>query len=324
LRTERRTFRPFDVPAELSSFLALSRLRAGETSDYVDAGSQRLVDVAELRACDFTLEVTHDDAPFDAAREAAVAAAHDNYGENTVEYVVLVSSSYLKLADVALRVPLAEAPRISLLADCGARAFNSIHHGCDIDAFLVLGERLEHQPLRPWRRGTWLSRATFRLRTELEGVGFTILPLTDEKRTELQLPTKTLRYVALDESPLEAPSIATVTLYVDADLLAHLNKTPRKSWAKAFTDQLAVDVLNAVAMRAVADPQIQEATWESLEDKLLGSLLMMVGGKTQGEAEKRANELLDILRANPTAFLARIEGALEMRDSASLIAGVDR
>ena len=51
------------------------------------------------------------------------------------------------------------------------------------------------------------------------------------------------------------------------------------------------------------------------------SLLMMVAGRSDGDASKHYQSLLDLLREEPLKFLARIEGALEMRDSARLIQG---
>jgi hypothetical protein len=100
-----------------------------------------------------------------------------------------------------------------------------------------------------------------------------------------------------------------------------LNKTPRKNWARAFTDQLALDVLTAVAFRAVADPQIRDATWDSIQDTLLAALLSMVGGRPGSDPGDHYQPLLDLLRTDPLKFVARIEGALEMRDSAKLIPG---
>ena len=318
MRTERKTFRPFDVPGPLESFLDEARLRIGDSPEIIEPGARRRVDPPELRTRDFTLELTEDDASFGEAINAAVEAA-TVYGEDALEFVVVVSSAYLKLWDIVVRTPLGDLERTFRLRDSEARGFDAVHHGCDVEASLVLKEEIEQELLRPWRKGTWLSRATFGLRTGLDGLGFTILPLTDEKRTELSLPSKTLRYAVIEESPLEAASVATVTLYVDAELLAHLNKTPRKPWARAFTDQLAVDVLTAVAMRAVADPNIQDASWDAVEDKLMGSLLMMVGGRPNGRTKEHYEALLDMLRSNPLDFLTRIEGALEMRDSGKLI-----
>ena len=52
-----------------------------------------------------------------------------------------------------------------------------------------------------------------------------------------------------------------MNLYVDSDLLARLNREMSKEWAIAFSDQLAVDVLSAIAHRSLADPGIHTAEW---------------------------------------------------------------
>jgi hypothetical protein len=54
----------------------------------------------------------------------------------------------------------------------------------------------------------------------------------------------------------------------------------------------------------------------------MGSLLVMIGGNLdEGRREEHYDELLDTLRSNPLDFIARIEGAVEMRDSIDLIVG---
>ena len=70
----------------------------------------------------------------------------------------------------------------------------------------------------------------------------------------------------------------------------------------------------------MADRAIDDVGWDSVEDTLLGALLMMVGGRPTGDPTARYEELLDLLRTNPLDFFARIEGALEMRDAGKLIA----
>jgi hypothetical protein len=318
VRTERRTFRPFDVPVTIERFLLDARLRIGDSTEFVERDTRRTVDVAELRRGEFTIELAADEASFSESLKAALDDA-TVYGDDAVEFAAIVTSPYLKLTDVVVRKPLRELERTSPLRGAGGRAFGAIHHGCDVEAFLLLKKTLDRAALLPWRKATWLSRAAFRLRTGLEGLGFTILPLTDDKRAELSLPSKTLRYTALADSPLETTSVSTVTLYVDEELLAHLNRTPRKNWARAFTDQLAVDVLTAVAVRAAADPQIHDATWESVQETLLGALVVMIGGEPGGDPEAHYDRLLDELRTNPLRSLARIEAAIEMRDSGRLI-----
>jgi hypothetical protein len=140
----------------------------------------------------------------------------------------------------------------------------------------------------------------------------------------MHLHRKTLRYVELGVSPIELSASSAVNLYVDSDLLARLNREMSKSWAIAFSDQLAVDVLSAIALRAVADPSIHDREWSEVEDSLLGALITMVDGNTGGDdadTTRRRQDLLEELRTRPTRFLSLIEGAVEMRDNTRRIVG---
>lgn len=277
---------------------------------------------AELRSGAFTLELSRDQASFDALLESAKYAA-SQAEIDPVGLAVIVSSSYLKIADVLIVQPLGEVQRTTALTHgTPARPFGSVFHGCDVEAFLVLLEELDEAMLRPWRTATWLSRARFELRTGRDGAGFNVLPLTDELRSRLGLGKKTLRYVDLPLSPLELSFASAVNLYVDGDLLARLHKEMSKNWAIAFSDQLAVDVLAAIALRALADPQIHDADWSTVSETLLGAVILMVEGNTAGDdAATRRQELLEMLRYQPNRFIALIEGAVEMRDATKRIVG---
>jgi hypothetical protein len=326
MTSERRKFRPYELPVALGHFLDESRLLVGNDEGiYVEPFGRRVVSDTELRAGAFSLALAPNTEAYAELLDQAVAVASEEFGAETVGLVVVVSSSYLKLAEVVLRRPLVDVARVMPLTNgVPARPFGAVFHGCDVEAALVLLDDLDEGPLKPSRKGTWFSRARFELRTGLDGSGFNVLPLTDEIRAELHLHRKTLRYVDLGVSPIELSASSAVNLYVDSDLLARLNREMSKSWAVAFSDQLAVDVLSAIALRAVADPSIHDKEWSEVEESLLGALITMVDGNTGGdeaETTRRRQDLLEELRTRPTRFLALVEGAVEMRDNTRRLVG---
>jgi hypothetical protein len=321
---DRRKFRPYDIPVGVSQFLDDAELVIGDDETiFVAAGNRRLVSDQELRSGAFSLSLARDEAAFEELLERTIASAGD--AAEVMGLAVVATSSYLKLADVLVDRSLRELDRlIPLTNGTPARSFRAIVHGCDVEVGLVLREDLGEAPLKAWRKATWLSRARFELRTGLDGAGFNVLPLDDERRAELHLPRKTLRYVALEESPLELSAAAAVNLYVDSELLARLNREMSKGWAVAFSDQLAVDVLTAIANRALADPNLDATDWTGAEDTLLGAVIAMVDGNsggTESEVTRRRQDLLDTLRSHPARFVALIEGAVEMRDNVKRIVG---
>jgi hypothetical protein len=325
MSVERRRFRPFDVPSPIAQFFDDARLVIGnDADDFVAPSSRRLIDPIDLRSGAFTLEIAPDETSFHDLLDATRSSAGE-YGEGAVELVVVASTSYLKFAEIIMRSGLDQIQRLTKLTNgVVASPFRALHHGCDVEAFLLLTRPREEAPLEPWRKGTWLARARFELRTGLDGTGFNILPLTDDRRTEFHLSHKTLRFASLEESPLVTSSTAAVNVYVDSELLARLRREPRKPWAKAFSDQLAVDVLTAIAVRALADPDLRLIAWGDVEETLLGSLITMVDGRSSGDAAataKRRQDLLNTLRDHPNRFLGLVEGACELRDSAKFIVG---
>lgn len=324
MTTERRKFRPFDVPVALERFLdgACLRIGDGETEgDVVEAGLRRVVGPSELQSRDFTIEICPTDEEFSRLQDDAIASARE-LGADDASVVLIARSPYLKFADIMRLSPVGEFPRSVRLKDLThARAFDAIHHGCDLEMALILGSAIAQVPLRPHRAGTWLARVKFELRTNLDGVGFTILPLDDDAREKLKLPKRAMRYVKLDASPLETSSTSDVHVYVDHELLGRLNKSPRRSWARAFQDQLAVDVLATIAMAALSDQTFHLAEWSTLQDTLVGAVIAMIDGKPLHHVDHDRDALVAMLQQNPSKFLAQIEDRIDMRAAAKLIVG---
>ncbi len=311
--------RPFNVPPPVEGFLKNAKLHVADSDEvFVEANQQLTVTEAQLRAGTFQLRISDDEAAFiDAVRDAEVPL--NTVADLTnVGLVIVASSPYLKLAQIVFQEPWGGFGRtINLGAHGMPDAFRCIHHGCEIGVHLVLRDEATKAPRSPWRKGTWLSSVAFKLRTESEGFGFSLIPLTDEIRDDKQLPRKALRYVELPGSPMEIDSSANIGIYVDASLLGRLEREASTKWAIAFQDQLVIDLLGAVAMHALA-AGLDDCSWHDVKTSLLGSVIEMVAGK---DGDPRCEELLSALIVNPSVFMAAAEGVLEMTDNVMRLPG---
>ncbi len=314
---EERSFRPFDVADGVTGFFHEARLLvAGNSAVAIQPGQQRTVTESELVSGHFVLELAPGHDAFQQLIGVARAELGDIQRDAAVGLVVIAGSPYLKLAEVIHTSLLDELERSIDLRDGPiAEPFHATRHGCDINAYLALLTERRERPFEPWRKGTWLARGSFGLRTNVDGFGYAIHPLTDEKRQQLLLPNKVLRYVNIELSPLdiEAGAGGDVDVYVDADLLARLERESSKPWAIAFTDQLALDFLSAIVLRAVATPQLRDMDWDAVAGTLLGSVIELVA-RTGDETVLQ--QYLNGLKANPTRFTALLENRLDMRANA--------
>ena len=95
-------------------------------------------------------------------------------------------------------------------------------------SYLLLLRELEKRPLRQWRKGTWISRAKFRIDVEKGAVLFRPIPLDDEKREHLNLPVGTVRYVDLEDHDVLEPfgESEPPRFYIDADFLRQTGRSP--------------------------------------------------------------------------------------------------
>jgi hypothetical protein len=319
---EERRFRPFDTPDTLMGFLRDARLLvAGSADVFVEAGEQRTITESELAAGNFSLELARTDAGFEELMAAFVNAPAAWDPPAMMGVVVVAYSRYLKLAEVLNIVPMADLERVTTLGgDSSAKPFQAPHHGCDLSVYIALLEERPRRSFEPWRKGTWLARTSFDLRTAIDGIGYALLPLTDEVRAEHRLLSGTLRYIHVPLSPLEvdAGSAGDVVVYLDTDLLVRLERESSRPWAIAFTDQLVLDFLTAVIFKAVSSSQFTDAVWGEVSGSLLGDVMGLVA-RTSNEVILETH--LDLLRDSPNKYISMIEDSIGMRKNAKRLWG---
>lgn len=322
MSSEKRVIRPYTGLDSFQDALDKWLLRIGQ--EQLVPGDQRTIPSSSFLADPVVLVCAEDDDDLATTVESVRSAAHAmDLGADDVELVVIVSTSYLRFADVALRTSLGAdrpIPQELRLSQVEPRpcALSTPQGGLVVDAYLVLAKEQQPKSLRPSRRGTWLGHVRFELRTELGEIGFTPQPLTAEVRSEHQLPDDAIRYVALDADALRGDDLAAVELYLDVPVLAQLNQAPHSPAARFFQRQLFIDVVAAIVRTARQEDDLMEMTLDELDGTVLGRIIHAAAGKGRpGESkdEQKARQLqaLQQLRTEPEKFVAHLEAAAAPR-----------
>ena len=320
MNRETRTVRPFIVEGGLARALEGVRFNLGTAS--CEPGGRILVQNPDeyLRA-EPVLTWARDEPAFDGFREGlAEGIARNRIEPVAASLIVTAHAPYLKLTDVVVRRPLSELPSLPRALTLGGRrgpaALWANTHGAVVTAYIALNREIlpEAGSLRPWRKGTWIARAVFRLKTDLPPVLFRPIPMEDDHRREHDLPGECVRYLHMgDHDPLQSrEGQPHPEFYVDADLLARIDRARGTPVAKALQVQLACDfiagVVTDVATRADTDGHPE---WEHVADSLWGRIVALAAKAGPDRREPAA--LIGWARENPAQLLARVEGLLKAR-----------
>lgn len=109
------------------------------------------------------------------------------------------------------------------------------------------------KPLQPSRAGTWIARSTFKVERERSISSFSPLPLTKDRRKELDLPPQTPSFIEVQDALLDVDQVSdAVTVYYDDVLLATLHHNPKDPLVLQIQRDLAAHTMTVVAQAAVA------------------------------------------------------------------------
>lgn len=315
---EVRTIRPFAVPGVLARALGGSVLHFGDLSCPADSSISLDLDPHTYAMRPVHLEWAPNEEEFEAFKgHLTEGVSSMDVSPAALSLVVEASTPYLKRVDLVLAHPLSEIEgleRVSSLTDRRrAAAFEAGHHGCVVDAFVLLNQDVERRALRPWRKGTWLARVKFALTTDIARAMFRPFPLDDETRDRLGLPAKTIRYFDMgDHDPLEPYDAQPnePVLYVDEDLLAELTASSNTPASIGLQLQLALDFIAAVVHDASRREALEDLSLADLEDSLLGRVLRVTAGSSREDDQKI---LLGWVRSDPGKVVAKAEHTIDLQ-----------
>jgi hypothetical protein len=312
---ERRIVRPYQGVDGFQMFLDDVRVEFGDRQIYASG-------LATASASDFmtqhvALLLADDELGRDRFAQGLMSVCDDAaLKANDLEIVVVLRTPRLKLATLAWRCRLDELstvePRVDLSGDTRPAPLRAPIGGCTISVYIALHSEIPPEPLKPWRRGTWLARTHHKIRTNINEIGFTPLELTDEERQQHQLPPATLRFAVVEDplNPDNGPE--SIRLYIDSDILSMLATNPRSGAAKALQTELYLSAMSAAVTESSrclsADTSIH---FDDIDGSIAARLIDIAVGdappKERGDHEQR---FLGLLRNYPATFLAHIEARI--------------
>lgn len=317
MSTTIRTLRPFSGLDGFAAIFDHAKLIVDDQE--IEAGRGVQLDPAAFLRCSvaLTFPVGNGDS---FATHVDSAAAQAGIPTSALGLMVIAKSRRMKLAEIVHRIPYAHFDRVDsklVIAAPTSRpsSLQTPFSGATIESYLTLFEPIEHEPLRPWRLGTWLARADFKLDTTLGSIGFKPLRLTAEVRDRLGLPPDALRFAEIDADEIFTPgSDEPVQLWVDEELLSNLATFPRTPGSSSLQRQLFLDAMTALALTATRHEDIGTVDAAELDDTLVGGLLDWIadlGPNTERDDRVDARQRwLEELRTNPLRIIAIVENRI--------------
>lgn len=316
MNREVRTIRPFQVEDALTHILDDVVLRFG-SEECAAKGRIEIDDPNDYRRrpAEIIWASEYDFNDFKATIYRGVTNLGIDPGD--VSLLITASSNYLRITEIIFNHPVSALETLPIRVDLSnprPKALSTGFHGGVITAYLLLTKDIERHLLRPWRKGTWLARAIFRLLSRSQTGLFRLTPLNDEQRTKLGLPKAVARYLDMsDHEPLQNyDNTYPPTFYVDEELLAMLDAQPNSKLSRFLQIQLVQDfILGVINSPAVQEEDSTDLDWEDLANTLVGRILNFVAGARASAAQRMA--LFEEIQNDPSRVAARVEAAIGLR-----------
>lgn len=326
MSSEKRTVRPFRTDARLDGLFAGTVLFFGREQCLAGAS----VSIREdFERCAVTLHLAPQDCFADFVQRLREGVLGTELRLADTCLVVAARSGYLKSSEVvychSLDDPsaLTRVPRLDE-SQAGERreVFRAATHGVTVDCYLALAQTLspdQRVPLVPWRIGTWLSHARFRVRCREDAELFRPQPLDSEKRTELGLPEGTVTFAEFDGdvADAEADSADVCTFWVDEELLQAIDAQARSGTAEVLQRWLFAEFVAAVLHRysaATCGTSTPQERIDDIRESLIGRIVLLLAGRNaDGE---RLEALLHTCVKSPAEVLAIAQDRLRLRRAA--------
>ena len=316
MNREKRTVRPFWVGDSLAKVLEGAVFRFGSDECYTknsievdnpDEYCRRRAELAWVPECGIK--------SFKEALSEGVAAT--GIDPTALALLITASTGYLKITEVVFEHSLSDIkglPATVNLSTSRPKALRAGFHGATITAYLLLTRDIKPSPLRPWRKGTWLARAKFKLVSRSSTSLFRPTALDDEQRDRLGLPKGVVRYLEMgDHEPLQTYDQSyPPTFYVDKKLLDSLDARPNSKLSRFIQVQLVQDFIwGVLSSPAVQEAELTDLDWTDLNDTLLGRILNFIAGNKASNEYR--NELIRDVQNNPTKVIAQVENRIGLR-----------
>ncbi|MDP7067731.1 MAG: hypothetical protein QF637_08925 [Acidimicrobiales bacterium] len=320
MASEHRASRPYSKLRKCQQAFQETVLRVGK-EEVPPNGTLRL-STTDFMNQRFQIEFGEDDEAFiTLISELKTAANTHEISTDDLEIVIIVSSSYWKVAEKLFSKGLDEFTasdnRTVTIAgrDERARSFNLFSKTLKIEVGCLLAKTIEKRPLRPFRKGTWLTKVHFSVNTGQDFDGFEPKPLDAPARSRLGIGEyeETQRFMHVEADPTDPVTTDDeFGLYVDELTLKALEESPRTSGTSLIQRILGMDMARAIIYRASQAIEEDEKSLGDIKNSVFDKVLDAFSQDDKGAVDEDLKEkLFAIVKADPEVFVARVEDTLD-------------
>jgi hypothetical protein len=327
MSSEIRVIRPFRAFHRVEALLReRAELVATDGSDPVGVGEVMFLDPSSFISAGVQLTLAPDRESLQELRDTFKEERQQVFGaRENVTLVVMLSTPRLRYADIVANVSLREsssipqridlAPRLEL-DHTRPRALRTPRGGCFVDVLLLVDEELDKAPLKPWRKGSWLAKVRFKIRSQIHDAGFQPIPLDDALRGSLELGEGVQQYATLRDGVTSVGRAQTLDsvmeFYVDEGTLEFVSATPRGPLETHLQTRFVLDAVAFFAGEARNDSELVDYEPEAWAGTVVDDLARLASGEARPTTDDLIS-MVDLLRTKPHDFIARLEDAWNLR-----------
>jgi hypothetical protein len=320
MASEHRSSRPYSGLRNCQQAFQEAVLRVGEQE--VAHGGALRVSATEFLNEKFQISFGEDKETFAILVSELETAAHAHgISNDDLEIVVIASSTYWKITEKLFSVSLGEFaglndPNVTLAGRHDRkRPFAFPSKTLKIEAGCLLSRTIEKRPLRPFRKGTWLTKANYAVNTGQDFEGFEPKPLDAPARRKLKIEKyeETQRFMDVEADPTDPDTTdEDFGLYVDELMLKSLEENPRTVGTTLMQRFLFMDMARAIIYRA-SDAIFQgEKSMGDIKNSVFDKVLDAFSRDDKGAVDENEKEkLFENVKNTPEIFVACVEDTLQ-------------
>ena len=320
MASEHRASRPYSGLRKCQQAFQEVVLRVGERE--VAQGGALRVSSTEFLNERFQISFGEDDEAFATlVSELKTAANTHEISTDDLEIVVIASSTYWKVAEKSFSANFDEfaAPDNRTVTLAGrherARSFKLSSKTLRIEAGCLLTKTIEKRPLRPFRKGTWLTKVHFSVNTGQDFDGFEPKPLDAPARSRLGIDDyqATQRFMVVEADPTDPVTTdEDFGLYVDELTLKALEENPRTLGTSLVQRILGMDMARAIIYRASEAIEDDKKSLGDIKNSVFDKVLDAFCQDDKGVVDENVKEkLFASVKTTPEIFVACVEDTLE-------------
>ena len=308
MNTERPITRPFENIESFQRILDNTKLAIEpivEGPQTLKSGETYRCEFSDIRILGLTLVFDLEQESIDASLLKSKLTGAE------VGVLAIIDSPFLrnrKVIELGLLIDLGNSHVICSKGDQRDLVFQDRRHGFTIEVCFVLGVEKTPFALSPYRKGSVLASSLFSIKPLSEGDGLNPVPLDEENRRRLKLPSSTDIFLEVDDGLLEIESFeGNVTIWMNEELYRICN-AHRTKQSVVYLQSAAISAL--VQLVYLVSAELQDKSIDEIESNppMVINVLNSHFRKFNAANLVREDSFVSILRSSPEKIAAIFSG----------------